>query len=479
MQVTDKQAFVIARALYKGINTGENDVQFSVWGDGAATIGVKRKRGKFMLYIALNDKREKGIRFPLFAKNIDIQELADNIQQAIEESVFLEDKDLDTSRRVFQDIESTPKEIESIKELPEDKSSELDNDLSESYTLESDFDDLHIDFTDESFEDDPQGFEEDNTTNYEEDATLDSEEDALSPEPIPAQNAGFDIAGYMTDSSLQGSIMQKSRRIAELIASWTHGSEKPLQGKEKDLFISFLDALIQALLFSDMTQEEVILRTESFYMKDVFDFVMRNDLDDIESYFKKLPTSHLAFTSYRLFSYADNDIKSSIMQNLILRLTDYATVEFDSLFNNIYKEMAATNEEEEKAMERKEEMNNNMDNVFDHSLESNGEANVYYALDETQPEPAVNDTKEVSQLQKQICSRAEDFAKEMNTVFLSIIENEPEQAEKLYLVAIAVALKATNGDAMALANKINSDARDIIMADYEYQIRKKELQAAI
>ena len=115
MRVTNHQAFFIARSLYKGINTGNNDVSFSVYGDGDATVGIKRKRNKYMIYVMQDRRIDKSVRLPYFTKNVDIQELADNIQQAIEESVFLQDKDLDTSKRWVKELEE---------QYPEDKEQE-------------------------------------------------------------------------------------------------------------------------------------------------------------------------------------------------------------------------------------------------------------------------------------------------------------------------------------------------------------------
>ncbi len=551
MQVNDKQAFIIARALYKGINTGENDVQFSVWGDGAATVGLKRKRGKFLLYIALNDKHEKGIRFPLFDKNVDIQDLADNIQQAIEESVFLEDKDLDTSRKIFQDTESYTSEEynNNIPDTPakniQHKYEAFEHSKDNFKSNEPAFDDVDIDFDKEPYFDNADALSINSdkdpliTTNTEAEITS---SDALYQDHIQEypskpnlQDAypdkhiasfqkedsyngnynGFDIADYVTDSTLNGNVLQKSRRVAELISSCDFGPKYPLQEMDRELLVNFLDALIQSLLFSEMTQEEATIQSDSLYIKDLYDFVTRNDLIAIENHFKALPTSHLALAPYRLFAYASIESKSAVMQNTILRLSNYAESDFDSIFDEIYEEMEEANGLEEKAMEDDKEIECNeemedieeieateemedieeieateemediekmidvKDDIFDHNLEANGEANAYYALGKDSSKASIDENETISQLQKQITSRASDFAKVMNDAFITIVDSEPEQAEKLYLVAIAIALKTMNGDAVALAEKMNSDVRDIIMADYEYQLRKKKLQAAL
>ena len=521
MQVNDKQAFIIARALYKGINTGENDVQFSVWGDGAATVGLKRKRGKFLLYIALNDKHEKGIRFPLFDKNVDIQDLADNIQQAIEDSVFLEDKDLDTSRKIFQDTESYASEEynNNISETPANNMQHMYEDFEHSKesfkSSEPAFDDIDIDFDKEPDFDnaDTLSSNSDNepyipTENEAEITSSDalyqnhmqeySTEQSLSdtyPEKHIASfqkedsyngnTNGFDIADYVTDSTLSGNVLQKSHRVAELISSCDFGQKYPLQEMEKELLVNFLDALIQSLLFSEMTQKEATIQSDSLYIKDLYDFVTQNDLNAIENHFKALPTSHLALAPYRLFSYASIESKSAVMQNIILRLSNYSESDFDSIFDEIYEEMEEANGPEEEAMEDNNEIEENeemidvKDDIFDHNLEANGEANAYYALGKDSSKASIDENETISQLQRQITARASDFAKVMNDAFITIVDSEPEQAEKLYLVAIAIALKTMNGDAVALAEKMNSDVRDVIMADYEYQLRKKKLQAAL
>ena len=532
MKVNANQAFIIARALYKGINTGENDVQFSVWGDGAATVGLKRKRGKFLLYIALNDKHEKGIRFPLFDKNTDIQDLADNIQLAIEESVFLEDKDLDTSRKIFQDAEHNYSE--EYEDQYENSSHESNENISEMharslqhapgnlelskadpsrYHLTNDdpaFDDVDIDFDKET------DFEAVNTSSSEEPFTyathvadaaglasstpsdnINSQHIASFQEAASSNETdpGFDIAEYVTDSTLEGNVLQKSHKVAELISSWEPDSKYSLQGMEKELLVNFLDALIQSLLFSEMTYEEATIQRDYLFIKDLYDFVTQNDLAAIENHFSALPTSHLALAPYRLFAYASIESKSAIMQNVILRLSNYADSDFDIIFDEIYEEMDEANGPEEEAMKDNEEINEEMkdneemedneemlnvkDDIFDHNLETNGEANAYYALEKDSSKTSIDENETISQLQKQITARASDFAKVMNDAFITIVDSEPEQAEKLYLVATAIALKTMNGDAVALAEKMNSDVRDVIMADYEYQLRKKKLQAAL
>ena len=132
-------------------------------------------------------------------------------------------------------------------------------------------------------------------------------------------------------------------------------------------------------------------------------------------------------------------------------------------------------------MEDNKEMHdaNIKDDIFDHNLEFNGEANAYYALEDDSTKTSIDEEESTSLLQKQITARSADFANVMNNAFKTIVDSEPEQAEKLYLVAIAIALKAMNGDAEALAKKMDSDVRDVIMADYEYQLRKKKLLAAL
>lgn len=472
MLVTNKQAFTIAKFLHKGISTGDNDISLSVWGKGAATIGIKKKRAKYMIYVSLDDKRDKSIRFPLFTKDVDLQDLADLIQQALQDSPFLEDKELDTSRKMFMDDAYDDGEDEQSEEEPE---------MDEEKTTEPAFDEVNV-----NSEEDFMDFE-----NSEEDETheVEKDEDQINTETETVhthtsssyKNPGFDIAAYLTDTALSGSVMSKSRNIAEKIASWNNDTEKELEGEEKDYFVNFLDSVIQALAFSKLTQEEAVPRGDTLYMRDVFDFVMNRDLNEIEAYFKKLTTSHLAFTPYRIFSYAEAHMKASVMQSLILRLSNYATIEFNELFDDIYKEMAEAEEIEARAMEESETMDDTLNTGFDTNLEVDGEANAYYAL--TEPDMGtgteLGEVRSASQLQKQIKERASDFASGMNNVFLSIVTNEPDAAEKLYLVAIQIALQGKSGDASALASEIKTDVRDVIMADYEYKLRKKEIQNAL
>ncbi len=497
MQVTNNQAFLIARALYKGINSGETDVSFSVWGDGAATVGIRKKFGdKYYIYTALNGKTDKSVKLPAFSRNIDIQDLADNVQQALDESVVMQDKDLDTSRKIFQDSEAenkaSNKNVES-KQPQVEEDDDMNDDFEELLRDEKPTDvsepikDTHNDdlqeFEEDLFDEITDDNELETTKNNEQDFDELTEDNIVKPEQLiestNSKSKGFDIYSYILDESVSGSILDKSKTVARLIADWDTEMDTNLTSKAREAFINLLDSIIQSLMFGDMTKNEASLKVDAFAIEDVFEFVMGHDLQELNTHFKQLPSSHLALVPYKVFSYTDADTKAAVMQHLILRLSSYSTEDFDNIFTPLYREMEEAEEFNRKAEEEAMRQSNNVNvtgngNDFNNNIEDGGHPNAYYALNQ-QEKNAVGEVRFSSQLQKQITLRPEEFAKGMNNVFLTIAKNEPDQAEKLYLVAIAIALEAYNGDADALGTEIASDPRDIIMADYEYKIRKKEL----
>ena len=494
MRVTSRQAFVIARSLQKGIKSGDPDVSFSVYNDGEATVGLRKKFDKYIIYITRNAKVDRAIKLPKLPKNADVQVIADQIQEALEESDFLQDIELDTSRKIFQDATEEELEEELIRT---DNNGNVYDDLNSQIAELADGEGT-------GFEDDEGGEEE--APEPEEEPVEESQED---PEEDDAfENAdeigqgleeddgfeetdmdsdtimGFDIFSYIGDYTLEGSVLDKSKRIATLIADAEIEEEKPLTGKERKPFIKLLDAIILACTYKELTREIAEPRVDSFYVKELNDFVINKEPEDIEAFFKELPQTHLALTPYKAYKYSDDATKLQVMQSLVLRLGNYATEEFNNIFTDIYNEFEEARTYEYEILEKGEEpedmsKNNHYENVFDHDLENNEGPNPYYALDAEPKRNAVGEYKDASHLQKQINKRGEQFATGMTALFKEILQESPDQAEKLYLVTIAIALRANNGDTAALSEKVGLDERDIIMADYEYQIRKKEIHESM
>jgi len=463
MQVTNHQAFFIARSLYKGINSGNTDVSFSVFGDGVSVVGVKRKRSKYMIYVMQNGKFDKSVRLPLFNKNIDVQDLADNIQQAIEESVFLQDKELDTSKKWVQDIQKEyPEENESQEEpLPE--------------VEDSDFEEIPEE--DNSWDENDDFIEPPSNPDYDPFGMPENASDIKSTSSHePSQVNGFDILTYVTNSSYGGSISDRVRNVAEVIADWDTDTEGSLEGTRKENFVRLLSSIIEALMFETLNDENAELRKDTFYVKDLFNFFMKHDSDDIKAFFKKLSPDHHALTNYAYYSYITENEKSAIMQSLIMRMSNYATDEFESLFDDLLREMDEADKFDEESLKENVEMKDTFTDVDTINLETpEGEPNAYVALSEP-VNTQIGEAVEMSQLAKQMNKRASEFSDVMKNVFMTIVGANYKAAEDLYIVAMAIALRAYNGDADKLAEALNADPRDIIMADYEYQIRKNEIK---
>ncbi|MBP3784449.1 MAG: hypothetical protein J6I68_14485 [Butyrivibrio sp.] len=105
-----------------------------------------------------------------------------------------------------------------------------------------------------------------------------------------------------------------------------------------------------------------------------------------------------------------------------------------------------------------------------------GEPNAFYALTEVNGSPeqslAEIDLKKESALCRQIAKHQDVSSEEMQKVFATLIENAPRAAEMLYMATMVTALKVNGGDAEEIAEKLGIDEKDLIMANYEYELRK-------
>ena len=496
MNITEQQAFVIARALYKGIQQqekGETKFYFSVWRDGAANIGIKkRRRQRYALFVDFNGREDKSIHFPYFDRNIDLEELSQMVQQAIEESVVLQDKDLDTTREIFRNLpEEAPKEepspIDEEDEFIEDTLPEDDGDSDDEFVEDNNDDDEEFEFeeiiedksevVDENHE--PVGdFDEIDTESDEDPFAEAAPKTIVNTSANKNTNQGFDISYYLCNTAVPGTIMEKSKRIAVKVSEFMGDEDRQLKGALKSSFINFLDAVIQANMFTSMTNEECTMRYDNLYMKDIFDFLMNNDLTQIDAKFSTLPKDHLALIPYKVYAVATPDIKSQVMQSAVLKLANYSTDDFNNIFDDIVEEIKAAEEQAQQILEEdtmKETETINVDELVGNTdlVDEHGEPNAYSALAPAEESQSAVSTevRSMSLLQGQINERAEEFAQGMNNVFLEIVKSKPDQAEILYFIAMEIALETYNGDAKALAEKIKSDPRDIIMADYEFKTR--------
>ena len=105
-----------------------------------------------------------------------------------------------------------------------------------------------------------------------------------------------------------------------------------------------------------------------------------------------------------------------------------------------------------------------------------GEPNAFYALGtvDGSKEQALTeiDPKKESPLFRQIAKHQEASAEEMQKVFATLVENAPRAAEMLYMATMVTALKVADGAAEEIAENLGIDEKDLIMANYEYELRK-------
>lgn len=137
-------------------------------------------------------------------------------------------------------------------------------------------------------------------------------------------------------------------------------------------------------------------------------------------------------------------------------------------------------EVQEEKYENVKENANNMSNEVDiRTLETdNGDPNAFYALTEvenkTTQELKEIDFSKASHLCKQIHKSQDTSSEEMKKVFATLIENAPEAAEMLFMATMVTAIKIAGGDTEEIAESLNIDEKDLIMANYEYELRKSK-----
>jgi hypothetical protein len=105
-----------------------------------------------------------------------------------------------------------------------------------------------------------------------------------------------------------------------------------------------------------------------------------------------------------------------------------------------------------------------------------GEPNAFYALTEVNGSPeqslAEIDLKKESYLCRQIAKNQETSSEEMMKVFGTLIQSAPRAAEMLYMATMVTALKVNGGDVEEIASKLGIDEKDLVLANYEYELRK-------
>lgn len=114
MQITDREAYVIARSLKKGVDQGYNDVNFNINTDNTSMVGLKRRGRKSFVYIQKDGKMDRTVRFPAIKVPVDVDILSDTVEQAVNGSVFLADQELDTSKAAFKNDKAFQEEAEAV-----------------------------------------------------------------------------------------------------------------------------------------------------------------------------------------------------------------------------------------------------------------------------------------------------------------------------------------------------------------------------
>ena len=117
------------------------------------------------------------------------------------------------------------------------------------------------------------------------------------------------------------------------------------------------------------------------------------------------------------------------------------------------------------------EDNNNIST--ENLTDNNGDPNVYSVLNEGECTAIATQGPAQCLLGQQITKKPENFADLTSKAFAVIARNNIAQAERLYFVAMEIALNEFGGDVEKLAAELGNevDVRDIIMADYEFKIR--------
>ena len=121
MQITDREAYVIARSLKKGVDQGYNDVNFNINTDNTSMVGLKRRGKKSFVYIQKDGKMDRTVRFPAIKVPVDVDILSDTVEQAVNGSVFLADQELNTSKAAFKNDKAFQEEAEAASENIEDE----------------------------------------------------------------------------------------------------------------------------------------------------------------------------------------------------------------------------------------------------------------------------------------------------------------------------------------------------------------------
>ena len=482
MKIKEREAFIIARTLIRAIDGGYSEATFTVEGKGNSVVGVRSKwNKKAYLFIKSGGKEEKETRkIPAMTLPIDIDVLTENVYNAINNSILLADKDLDTSRETFH----AP--IDDEKFTPKHEEDELQG---EDLTQDEDFDDP---------EDMPVSDEED------EDAT-------------PGQNFYSTLFSITSKEDLVYRVRTLSKAIVEHpyeMITDELGSNKKNQ-----------EFLLQVLFYY---LYELQLEESDYCTGNLYEFIKSNSLEALGESVKDADEKSLTKRPFSKFSKAPDDVKENSRHTLIMKLLNYEEEGFMEMFEQacekalsgnpnavpndtqeaneaapkqvkpqVQAEIVSEPESESEPQQESEledvdvitdiepEVEHKTNNIIEEdktmantqqgiNLEVEGKPNAYVALkEERHSKNEVGELKNSSLLAKQISMRSDEFAQEMQSVFKTIIEDNWAAAEDLYIVAMALALQAHNGDAVELGTKIGADPRDIIMADYEYRIRKQ------
>ncbi len=471
MKIKEREAFIIARTLIRGVESGYSEVTFTIAGKGESVIGARIKWGKKAnLFIKSEGKEDRDLKKqPPMGLPLDINELTESIYNAINNSVILADKDLDTSRETF-----------------------------------------HAPIDDEKFI--PKHNDE-----YEDE--LDQSDEFDDPDEMPIEDEEASPGQYfyhpLFSITSRDDLIYRVRLLSKAIVEHPYEAITEETGSSK----KNQEFLLQVLFFY---LYELQLDEGEYCTRNLFEFIKSNGIESLDEAINDADENSLTKRPYSKFSKAPDDVKENSRSVLIMKLINYEEDDFMDMFEEVclkamegnpalkqeqpapvdeYERpkkkvvpetviepepepepepvpVAETNKTKKKEPvivtldEEDETMAKDQQGM---NLELEGQPNAYVALKE-QPKnmtQLAESRENYSYLAEQINSRSPEFANEMMNVFLTVVENNWPAAEDLYIVAMELALRAYDGNAVALGEKIGTDPRDIIMADYEYRIRKQ------
>lgn len=588
MQITKKQAFIIARAITKGFNEG-NEVYFQICPGGEIIATKKHKR--IILGFKLGAQRQRKAFDSPLPYPIDLGDFTYAIQDAVNNSYLMENEELDTTRPVFSDsafsedeaayndIIGGPRATENNIANEDDQEAELEEDDEDSIELEElDEEDLQKDDLEEEdlTEDDATDSENSADTEDEEmkeaeaaeetpESTLDAEDENTpevektsdnteeaqgdeAHEEATEEASSEDVSWYRNINEIpdgddeeinfcrfictsedKDTLILRSKFLALAIILSSESSIKEDKEFEvwKKSIINLLAALIIRICASDNTPDKMNVR-------ELLSYIGHNSTDSIARDFESLPASSPAFIPFSAFKH-NKDENNKITLRLLAELLDGYTEEgfrekiakfmedyikyetkqklkeaeetkasSESVANENRPQEASPEEsqggttedlsveetpptedreenpstnhfsdEEESIMELNSVTNEQNKKAKSNSVSlenDQGTLDAYQAL----REPISSNDQERTMLEQLIARNPETFANELSSAFQRIISDKQGKiATDLFIVSMIACLKEYGNNVSEMAKELAIDERDIIMADYDYRLRKE------